>query len=187
MAAEWLKIKNEYINGSISYRKLAEKYGVPFPTLRDRAKKEEWSAQRKSQRDKIDTVTLQKTVEKIATSEANRIASLLSLSDKLSARLDRAIGELDSRVVTNTTKVKSIVYGDKNAPCKPTKETIFEKEDCKVVQTLIDRQGLQQLSAALKNIKDTITVLDTEELKSSENSENIDPLSKALEELAGKL
>lgn len=68
MVVDWLKIKTEYINGDISYRKLAEKYGVPFPTLRDRAVGEKWSEQRNKQRNKVVTQTAQKTAEK--TSEA---------------------------------------------------------------------------------------------------------------------
>lgn len=67
---DWLKLKNEYINGNISYRKLAEKYGITFQTLRDRAIKEKWFAKRKEQRHKIDTKTTQKTAEKIAEKEA---------------------------------------------------------------------------------------------------------------------
>ena len=30
MAVDWLAIRNDYINGGGSYRKLAEKYGVPL-------------------------------------------------------------------------------------------------------------------------------------------------------------
>ena len=68
MAVDWLKVKTEYINGDISYRKLAEMHSIPFPTLRDRATSEGWKEQRDKQRNKVVTKTEQKTVEK--TSEA---------------------------------------------------------------------------------------------------------------------
>ena len=77
MAVDWLKIKTEYINGDISYRKLAEKYSIPFPTLRDRATTESWKEQRDKQRDKVVTQTEQKIIEK--TSEA--------LSDEAAAKV----------------------------------------------------------------------------------------------------
>lgn len=77
MAVDWLKIKTEYINGDISYRKLAEKHSIPFPTLRDRAMNEGWKELRDKQRDKVVTRTEQKTVEK--TSEA--------LSDEAAAKV----------------------------------------------------------------------------------------------------
>lgn len=66
MAVDWLAIKTEYINGGISYRKLAEKYEVSFNTLQDRAKRENWKEERDGQHDKITTKSRQKTVEKIS-------------------------------------------------------------------------------------------------------------------------
>ncbi len=42
MAVDWLKIRNDYINGGGSYRVLAEKYGVNKDTIAARAKKEQW-------------------------------------------------------------------------------------------------------------------------------------------------
>ena len=77
MAVDWLKIKTEYINGDISYRKLAEKHSIPFPTLRDRATNEGWKEQRDKHRNRVVTSTEQKTVEK--TSEA--------LSDEAAAKV----------------------------------------------------------------------------------------------------
>lgn len=77
MAVDWLKIKTEYINGDISYRKLAEKHSIPFPTLRDRATNEGWKGQRDKQRNEVVTRTKQKTVEK--TSDA--------LSDEAAAKV----------------------------------------------------------------------------------------------------
>ena len=40
---DWKKIKSDYIAGGTSYRKLAEKYGVSFSTLKDIARKEKWT------------------------------------------------------------------------------------------------------------------------------------------------
>ena len=77
MAADWLKIKSEYVSGNISYRKLAEKYGVSFDTLQDRAKRENWTAEKKERHDSVTTATRQKIIEK--TSEA--------LSDEAAAKV----------------------------------------------------------------------------------------------------
>lgn len=63
---DWNTIKAEYIAGGISQRKLAEKYGVSFPTLRDKCKRENWLAERSKQRDKIVAQTLQKTANETA-------------------------------------------------------------------------------------------------------------------------
>lgn len=77
MAVDWLKIKTEYINGDISYRKLAEKHGVSFNTLKDHAMAEEWSRLRTESRHNTTIATQQKIVEK--TSDA--------LSDEAAAKV----------------------------------------------------------------------------------------------------
>ena len=61
---DWLKIKTEYITTDTSYRKLCEKYDVPLPTLRDRAKSEKWVEARTQYRDKAVTKALDKISEK---------------------------------------------------------------------------------------------------------------------------
>lgn len=77
MAVDWLRIKTEYINGDISYRKLAEKHGVSFNTLKEHAVAEEWSRLRTESHHNTTTATQQKIVEK--TSDA--------LSDEAAAKV----------------------------------------------------------------------------------------------------
>ena len=60
----WKKIKTEYITTSISQRKIAEKYGVPFPTLRDRCVNEKWYEKKKAHRNKVVTNATSRIAEK---------------------------------------------------------------------------------------------------------------------------
>ena len=62
----WIEIKNEYITSNISQRKLAEKHDIPYITLRQRAEKEKWYAEKKKNMDKVIAMTAQKTMEKIS-------------------------------------------------------------------------------------------------------------------------
>ena len=96
---DWIKIKNEYINTSISQRKLAEKYGISVSTLTKRANKEKWQQEKETQCNKIETKVQQKTADKIVKSEVDRIANILALGDKLSAKIDKAIGQLETVLV----------------------------------------------------------------------------------------
>lgn len=154
MAVDWLKIKNDYINGGGSYRKLAEKYGVSFGTLRSRAEKEKWPALKEKQLHKISIKTAQKSAEKIAEKEANRIVRLLELSDELTDRIEQAILELDQTQVTHKVKTRTLEYKDPTAIGKPTKEKIREEEKVLAVHSIVNRKGLQQVAAALKTVWD---------------------------------
>lgn len=159
---DWLKIKTEYITTDTSYRKLAEKYGVHYNAIANRAKQEKWVEKRNQFR--IKTVT--KTVDKIVEKKARQAAKVGDLADKLMLKLEQAIEELDQTVVTHKTKTRDVQYGDPTARGKPTREVIKEEEQLIAVDTVIDRGGLRLLSAALKDlkfIKDEISDLERRE------------------------
>lgn len=83
MAVDWLKIKNDYINGLGSYRKLAEQYGVPVRTLAKHAKDEKWQEARKVHCNNIATSTQQKTAEKISDTLSEEAAAKVRIRGKL--------------------------------------------------------------------------------------------------------
>lgn len=154
MAVDWLAIRNDYINGGGSYRKLAEIYGVPFGSLRSRAEKENWPELKKEQLHKISIKTAQKTAEAIVKKEVKRAERMMGIHDQLLDKLEQAVSELNIAQVTNKKKVKVIEYKNGKRPDKPTKETITENEEILAVSSIVDRKGLQQISLALKALWD---------------------------------
>ena len=80
---DWNKLKAEYIAGGISYRKLAEKYGVSFSTLRNIAIREKWTDLREQASNKAVT----KLVESIADDNAKHTADIYDVADKLLAKI----------------------------------------------------------------------------------------------------
>jgi hypothetical protein len=158
---DWLKIKTEYITTDISYRKLAEKYGINYSVLGARGRAEGWVEQRTQFQDKTHT----KTVEKIAEKKARQAAKVEDLADKLLNKLEQAIDELDLKIITQKVKAE-----------KGNTETTIE---FKVAEPggIVDRAGLRQLTAALKElqtIKGEIT-----ELERREREARIEALRKA--------
>jgi len=89
----WIKIRTEYETTSISYRKIAEKYGVSFNTLKDRAKREGWAKSKEETQRKITTATLQKTVVKIAERESDRNARHIALIDMILDKAEKVVSE----------------------------------------------------------------------------------------------
>lgn len=159
MAVEWLKIRNDYINGGGSYRKLAEKYGVSKSTLYKKAKAENWVKLKEENRCKIGAKAEQKIIEKEAKREADRVSRLLGLSDQLADKIEQAISELDIYLAKNKRKTKTVEYNCPSASGKPTKEIIEENEEILELKTMVDRLGLQQVATALKAVKDVQTGL----------------------------
>lgn len=151
LGIDWLSIKNEYIHTATSYRKLAEKYGVNKDTIAKRAKAERWIKTKDIQTDKIQTAVIQKTSDTIVAKEVNRIERIHTLSDKLIEKLEQATVQLDSYLVTNKIKIKT-VERDNKAEGKPHREITTETENISIVDGIVDRQGLKHLTGALKDI-----------------------------------
>lgn len=87
----WEQIKTEYVTGDISYRKLAEKYGVSRATLQLRAKREEWF----NQREKLRAKVMAKAIQKSEAKQVRVACKELTLLDKIEKHLDRAISDVD--------------------------------------------------------------------------------------------
>lgn len=92
MTVDWVGIKTEYITTETGYRKLAEKYGVSFRTLSQKAKDEEWVKERRKHRENI----VKKAVRKVEDHESSKMARFATVSDKLLNRIERIIEESET-------------------------------------------------------------------------------------------
>lgn len=107
--ADWKKIKAEYIAGGISYRRLAEKSGVSFNTLKTIAIKEKWAELRQQADHKATTVM----VETIGEANGNTAVKVNDVADKLleeiGSILDENKGRCDPKTIKDlATALKSI-------------------------------------------------------------------------------
>ena len=108
MAADWLTIRNDYINGGGSYRKLAEKYGVPLRTIAKHAKDENWQQLKTENYNMVAIAVQQKTTEKIAESESE-IAAIrsrlrLKIMRQLEVRLEHTEDGMEFRRLVQSYK-----------------------------------------------------------------------------------
>lgn len=158
MAADWIKIKNDYINGNISYRQLAKKHNVGISALTKRATDEKWFEKRKKQRGKIEQKLEQKTAEKIAEKEADRIVRVQKAADKLLEKIELATEQLDLFLAVDKRKYSRNVV-DSNTG-KSTKVFIEEEAPKSVQLRHTDIAKLKQLTSALKDLKDIQYVKD---------------------------
>lgn len=79
MAADWGRIKKEYVTTDISLRKLAEKHDVAESTIFKRCSKEKWEALRKQQASNVEA----KFLERDANRKADRAVALMEAADLL--------------------------------------------------------------------------------------------------------
>ena len=150
----WVEIEHEYVTDlrkkPCSLETLAKKYSIPIQTIMDQSAKGKWSDKRRQYKEE----TKRKALEKASDADADRIARLLSIADKAADKAEQALGELEQYVVKDKKKVRTVEYKDNTAIGKPTKEVIDETEHINIADGPVDRLGLSQVTAALKNIKE---------------------------------
>ena len=101
--ADWQKIKTEYITTDTSYRKLAQKHGVHYNAIANRAKQEGWISQRDQYRDK----TMTNTLNAISDKQVDRAANLISVADLLLEKVKNIV-ESNPQLLLNTQSIKNL-------------------------------------------------------------------------------
>lgn len=112
--ADWVSIKTEYISTQISTRDLAQKHGVKYSTLRDRALREQWSKARSDYTSMLIAKTEQKTAEAVSDAQAERVAELMSAGAKAARMLSAQLDRMEETGKVKTYEVKAITESLKN-------------------------------------------------------------------------
>jgi hypothetical protein len=133
---DWSNIRNEYIQGGISYRELAKKHDVPFGTLQRIAKKEKWTTLRLQADDKAKT----EIVKNVGKSKGKHSTNVLKVADKL---LDKISEMVDNMPILDTQSVKQLT------------SALKDLKDIKGIKTNLDLKEQEARIAKLQKEAET--------------------------------
>lgn len=141
---DWKRIKAEYIAGGTSYRKLAEKYNVPFGTLRRIAKQEEWTQKRTQVEHNVDTGI----VDSVSQKETKKAVDIIDVADKLLDKIEELMP-----VVVDTQSLKQLTSALKDLKeIKGYKSAIDLKEQEARIRNLERQAEAEQSDNEIKVI-----------------------------------
>lgn len=93
---DWVAIKIQFVNSSLSTREFAEKYGIPFGTLTKQVAQGKWLDERIS----IGSYTEQKSIEYSVNNRAAKLAQFdddcVSLADEFRKKAQEFLHQIDS-------------------------------------------------------------------------------------------
>lgn len=136
MSCDWTKIKTEYITDSkSSYRKLAEKYGVPFATLRRKAKAEEWTKLRAQAEHEVSTKAIDKAIE----DKVDRATRLMDVTDKLLGKIEETVETLCAGTVIPDKAILKQISG--------------ALKDIKDIQGIKSERDIREQEARIRNLE----------------------------------
>jgi hypothetical protein len=143
MSCDWTQIKTEYITDSkSSYRKLAEKYDVPFTTLKDRARKEGWAQLKTQTQHDIITKTIDKDVDK----KVDRATRLMDATDKLLTVIEKTVEGISASTVIADKAVLKQISG--------------ALKDIKDIQGIKSDRDIREQEARIRNLERQATESD---------------------------
>ena len=137
-------IREEYITTEASYRQLSEKYGISKSRLQQLGAREDWAFQRRRYR------------QALALPEEDPKEMLHHAARMLLGKIEIAITQLDQKQSITVKKEKQVLYENPDRRDKPTGETVTETEEAKTVACPVDRQGVQILAKALKDVQELL-------------------------------
>jgi len=152
---DWAKIKAEYVANRTSYRKLAEKYGVSFSTLKERARREKWTEDAKATQEKVRTKQTQKLAEKKASILEKELDPALEAAAKINQLvLDTLNDDKQFRRHLVQRREKGFEVAEDGSAIQTERWWVEEQEF-----DVIDTRRLRDLAQALKISKELMRLL----------------------------
>lgn len=140
-AAQWRKMRIEYVKGNTTYKKLAEKYGISESYIRKRASKEGW----RKKRSDLDTKVEQKVLERVCDARAREFELIAAVNDRMDAVLNNLlefIGNQPPKKYDDLRGVESLT--------KAIAQVVETKRDLYNVPTEVDKERIKALREKAK-------------------------------------
>lgn len=139
MRRDWTPVKADYVTGTLTYRELADKYGIPPSSLMREAVKDGWRAAREQHRKNLVKETVQKS-QKDKAKKLNKVRDAVDIIAQRIAKIVEDEQQFHRHVV-------QVGLGD------------GKYETREVILQAVNGRALRDVVAALKDITATIRTL----------------------------
>lgn len=158
---DWATVKAEYVSGTMSVAKLADRYGISVSSISKKCASEHWQELRKQNQSE----TANKIAEKINTEKVKKtvreIDRVVSVASKLITKLNRAVNELDKD--EELIKKKVTVKAEKSEDEKTATAEEEYRYDYAKRKTLVNTKRASEISKSLLNVRDILADYTTEQ------------------------
>ena len=149
---DWESIKTEYVTTKISYRALADKYGISCRTVFARGKREGWVRERQKHKDAVVARMVRNVQRKEASDGAKRLLQMRSAADSMSGVIAGAFDDAE--------QFHRHLVSIRDGETTRTEEHVFRKLDTKAVRDLT--VAMRDLTAVLRDLYDLPTLTERE-------------------------
>lgn len=158
---DWATVKAEYVSGTMSAAKLADRYGISVSSISKKCASEHWQELRRQNQSE----TANKIAEKINTEKVKKtvreIDRVVTVASKLITKLNRAVNELDKD--EELIKKKVTVKAEKSEDEKTATAEEEYSYDYAKRKTLVNTKRAAEISKSLLNVRDILADYTTEQ------------------------
>ena len=135
-AAQWRKMRIEYVKGNTTYKQLAEKYGITASYIRKRASKEGWGKKRRN----LDAKVEQKVLERVCDARAREFELIAQVNDRMDAVLDNLLQFISDQPPKKYDDLRGV-----ESLTKAIAQVVETKRDLYNVPTEVDKAKIEAL------------------------------------------
>lgn len=158
---DWATVKAEYVSGTMSAAKLADRYGISVSSISKKCASEHWQELRKQNQSE----TANKIAQKINTEKVKKtvreIDRVVAVASKLITKLNRAVNELDKDEELIKKKVTIKAYKSEDEAVATAEEE--HSYDYAKRKTLVNTKRAAEISKSLLNVRDILADYTTEQ------------------------
>lgn len=158
---DWATVKAEYVSGTMSVAKLADRFGISVSSISKKCASEHWQELRRQNQSE----TANKIAEKINTEKVKKtvreIDRVVAVASKLITKLNRAVNELDKD--EELIKKKVTVKAEKSEDEKTATAEEEYSYDYAKRKTLVNTKRAAQISKSLLNVRDILADYTTKQ------------------------
>lgn len=140
-AAQWRKMRIEYVKGNTTFKKLGEKYGISDSYIRKRASKEGW----RQKRNELDTKVEQKTLERVCDARAREFELIAQVNDRMDLVLDNLLQFISDQPPKKYDDLRGV-----ESLTKAIAQVVETKRDLYNVPTEVDKERIKALREKAK-------------------------------------
>ena len=152
VAIDWKKIESDYMANRLTYREIAEKYGVSLSSVARHGRKNGWPEKREQFADRVNTRARSKAEYKKAARRAEALMRLDELAERLLMELEVAMDDEDQLY-------RHVLYVAKGQQG----ERVLDKMDTRSAKDMVET--LRTLVEVIRDVKESPGKLDAERLK----------------------
>lgn len=155
--ADWAQMEAEYVNGDMSLKALAEKYGLSLSAVQKQSTARRWREKKKKYAERKAEKVSEKLHDREVWQTVRDIERVCRAAGKLIEKANKAIAQLDKAAYVSYDKTEITTEETEDSGVTTVKSEKKRRQRTAQVKTLIDTKRMAEIAKTLQTVKEVLT------------------------------